>query len=195
MFFFIGRRLVILAALAMTALPAMAARSAAAEPVMIFAAATLKNALDAVDAAAEASTHVRVTAVYAPSPSLVKQLENGAPGDIFFSADVDWMNEAIARKVVDPSTRDDLLSSKLVLVAPEPRRRSALPEQVVNVNVVPDERMLLTVVEAARRLAIGRSSMYRLLEAGQIRSIHVGRSHRIPVDALVEFVNKQQPTP
>jgi molybdate transport system substrate-binding protein len=118
MFFFIGRRLVILAALAMTALPAMAARSAAAEPVMIFAAATLKNALDAVDAAAEASTHVRVTAVYAPSPSLVKQLENGAPGDIFFSADVDWMNEAIARKVVDPSTRDDLLSSKLVLVAP-----------------------------------------------------------------------------
>ena len=51
--------------------------------------------------------------------------------------------------------------------------------------------MLLTVVEAARRLGIGRSSLYRLLDAGQIRSIHVGRSHRIPVDALVEFVNQQ----
>jgi excisionase family DNA binding protein len=82
-------------------------------------------------------------------------------------------------------------TAQLVLVAPEPRRRSVAPEQVVNVNVVPDERMLLTVIEAAHRLGIGRSSLYRLLDARQIRSIHVGRSHRIPVDALVEFVNQQ----
>jgi len=85
-------------------------------------------------------------------------------------------------------------TAQLVLTVPEPRRRTAAPEQVVNFNVVSDERMLLTVVEAARRLGIGRSSLYRLLDAGQIRSIHVGRSHRIPVDALVEFVNRQQPT-
>lgn len=64
---------------------------------MIFAAATLKDALDAVDAAAEASIHVRIAAVYGPSPSLVKQLENDAPADIFFSVDADWMNEARAR--------------------------------------------------------------------------------------------------
>ena len=83
-------------------------------------------------------------------------------------------------------------TAQFVLVTPEPRRRSAAPEQVVNVNVVPDERMLLTVVEAARRLGIGRSSMYRLLDAGEVRSIHVGRSHRIPVDALSEFVNRWQ---
>ena len=84
----------------------------AADPIMIFAAATLKDAPDAVDAAAEASIHVKTTAVYGPSPSLVKQLENGAPADIFFSADADWMNEAVARKVVDPASRVDLLSSK-----------------------------------------------------------------------------------
>ena len=83
-------------------------------------------------------------------------------------------------------------TAQFVLVAPEPRRRSATSEQVVNVNVVSDERMLLTVVEAARRLGIGRSSMYRLLDAGEVRSIHVGRSHRIPVDALSEFVNRWQ---
>ena len=83
-------------------------------------------------------------------------------------------------------------TAQLLLVAPKPRRRSAVPEQVVNVNLVPDERMLLTVVEAARRLGIGRSSMYRLLDAGQIRSIHVGRSHRIPVDALTEFVDERR---
>lgn len=86
---------------------------------MIFAATTLKDALDAVDAAAETSTHVRIKAVYGPSPSLVKQLENAAPADIFFSADTDWMNGAIAREVVDPATRIDLLSSKLVLIAPK----------------------------------------------------------------------------
>jgi len=82
-------------------------------------------------------------------------------------------------------------TAQLVLVAPEPRRRSAAPEQVVNVNVVPDERMLLTVVEAARRLGIGRSLMYELLEAGQIRSIHVGRLRRVPVEALADFVRRQ----
>jgi molybdate transport system substrate-binding protein len=113
-----ARRLLVLVVLGMIALPLTTVRSVAAEPVMIFAAATLKDALDAVVAAAGAAIHVPVTAVYGPSPSLVKQLENGAPGDIFFSADADWMDEAIARKIVDPATRVDLLSSTLVLIAP-----------------------------------------------------------------------------
>ena len=82
-------------------------------------------------------------------------------------------------------------TTQLVLVAPEPRRRA---DQVVTVNVMPDERMLLTVVEAAHRLGIGRSSMYRLLDTGQVRSIHVGRSHRVPGDALAEFVLGQRAT-
>ncbi len=92
--------------------------SRADEPVMVFAAATLKNALDTVMQAARAELHVAVTLVYGPSPALVKQLDGGAPADIFFSADADWMNDAIARKLVDPASRADLLSSTLVLVAP-----------------------------------------------------------------------------
>lgn len=90
---------------------------------MILAAATLKGALDPVAKAAETALHVQVITVYGPSPTLVKQLENGAPGDIFFSADPDWMNDAIAHHVVDPATRVDLLSSKLVLVAPAGQTR------------------------------------------------------------------------
>jgi molybdate transport system substrate-binding protein len=96
----------------------ISAHARAAQPVVVFAAATLKDALDAVAAAAEASIHVPVHAVYGPSPTLVKQLENGAAADIFFSADADWMNEAITQKIVDPETRIDLLSSNLVLIAP-----------------------------------------------------------------------------
>jgi len=99
--------------------PAFAAGPAAADqPVMILAAATLKSALDAVAQEAETALHVRLVLVYGPSPALVKQLAGGAPGDIFFSADPDWMNDAVARKLVDPITRIDLLSSKLVLIAP-----------------------------------------------------------------------------
>lgn len=110
------RRLLALIVLAAFALAPT--RSMAAAPVTIFAATTLKDALDAVAAAAEASLHVAVRTVYAPTPSLVKQLENGAPGDIFFSADPDWMTVAVAQKIVDPATRINLLSSRLVLIAP-----------------------------------------------------------------------------
>jgi molybdate transport system substrate-binding protein len=108
---------------------------------MIFAAATLKDALDAV---AETSIHVKTTAVYGPSPGLVKQLENGAPADIFFSADADWMNEAVARKLVDPASRVDLLSSELVLIAPK--------AQAVATEIVPGFPL-------ARMLGDGRLAM------------------------------------
>ncbi len=118
MLFARGRRVLLQAALGALALPVLAAPARAAEPVRVYAAATLKDALDAALTAAQSALHLPAKAVYGPSPALVKQLENGAPGDIFFSADADWMNEAIARKIVDPASRVDLLSSKLVLIAP-----------------------------------------------------------------------------
>ena len=113
----VGRRRLTMFAIGVTVLAA-ARPSRAGQPVMILAAAALKATLNAVVKAAEAALHVQIVTVYGPSPTLVKQLESGSPGDIFFSADQDWMNYAIAHKVVDPSTRVDLLSSKLVLVAP-----------------------------------------------------------------------------
>jgi molybdate transport system substrate-binding protein len=116
----VARRVLLSAILG--ALPVIAAVSrgaqAADKPVMIFAAATLKPALDPAAHAAGKAVHVPITTVYGPTPALVKQLENGAPADIFFSADADWMDDAVARKLVDPATRVDLLSSTLVLIAP-----------------------------------------------------------------------------
>jgi len=91
---------------------------AAGKPVTIFAAATLKPALDRAAHAASEALHVPITTVYGPTPALVKQLENSAPADIFFSADAEWMDNAVAHKLVDPATRVDLLSSTLVLIAP-----------------------------------------------------------------------------
>ena len=63
------------------------------------------------------------------------------------------------------------------------------------VKVVPDERMLLTVVEGTRRPGRGRSSRYGLPDAGQIGSIRVGCSTPSRFDALSEFVNRQQALP
>jgi excisionase family DNA binding protein len=55
-----------------------------------------------------------------------------------------------------------------------------------------EQRLLLTVPEAAHRLSIGRSLLYELLAAGQLESIHVGRLRRIPADAVVAFIDVQR---
>ena len=64
----------------------------------VFAAASMKNALDDIDAAYTAKTGVKVSASYAASSVLAKQIEQGAPADVFVSADTDWMDYAIKQK-------------------------------------------------------------------------------------------------
>ena len=79
---------------------------------------------------------------------------------------------------------------------PETRRRTRgqlMPdEQVIQVTLQPDERLLLSVVEAAQRLGIGRTLMYELLGSGRIESVHVGRLHKVPADALAAFIDRQR---
>jgi excisionase family DNA binding protein len=86
-------------------------------------------------------------------------------------------------------------TTQLRLVAPAQHRpvRERVPEeQVINLTVTADERLLLTVVEADRRLGIGRSFMYELIAAGQIETIHIGRLCRVSVDAPAAFVERQR---
>lgn len=54
----------------------------------------------------------------------------------------------------------------------------------------PDDRLLLTVVEAARRIGVGRSLMYQLLSSGEVESVHIGRLHKVPAAALGAFVER-----
>jgi molybdate transport system substrate-binding protein len=86
------------------------------QPLLVFAAASLKNALD--EAARAWPGPARVRASYAASSALARQLEQGAPADLFLSADTDWMDWAAARRLVRVSTRIDLLGNELVLIAP-----------------------------------------------------------------------------
>ena len=85
----------------------------------VFAAASMKNALDDVDAAYSAKTGVKIAASYAASSALAKQIEQGAPADVFLSADTDWMDYAIGKKNINEPTRVNLLGNSIVLIAPK----------------------------------------------------------------------------
>jgi molybdate transport system substrate-binding protein len=85
----------------------------------VFAAASTKNALDDIDSAYTAKTGVRIVASYAASSALAKQIEQGAPADIFASADTDWMDYAVGKKNISAPTRVNLLGNAIVLIAPK----------------------------------------------------------------------------
>lgn len=85
----------------------------------VFAAASLKNALDSVAAGWEQDTGNKAVISYAATSALAKQIEQGAEADIFISADQAWMNYVAERGLIDPETRFDLLANRLVLIAPK----------------------------------------------------------------------------
>src|ERR1700682_1483888 len=99
--------------------PAVLPASAQDKSLTVFAAASMKNALEDIDAAFTAKTGVKVVASYAASSALAKQIEQGAPADIFASADSDWMDYATARKTINEPTRVNLLGNSIVLIAPK----------------------------------------------------------------------------
>lgn len=104
---------VISAALSLTAIPAFADGK-----VVVFAAASLKNALDEVGAAWKADASKDITASYAATSVLAKQIQEGAPADVFFSADLDWMKKLADGKLITDGTQVNLLGNTLVMVAP-----------------------------------------------------------------------------
>lgn len=111
-----------LAALALTAGLALSGpRPVLAEepgPV-VFAAASLKNALDAVNAAWRQETGKSAVISYAASSALAKQIEAGAPADVFLSADLDWMDHLAEKGLIKTETRRELLGNSIVLIAPK----------------------------------------------------------------------------
>ena len=87
--------------------------------IIVFAAASMKNALDDIDAAFTKANGVQIKASLAASSALAKQIEQGAPADVFASADLDWMDYLDKKNLVKKDTRVNLLGNKLVLIAPK----------------------------------------------------------------------------
>jgi molybdate transport system substrate-binding protein len=149
--------LFVLAGLAMPAI-------AQDKTITVFAAASMKNALDDIDAAYAAKTGVKVTVSYGPSSNLAKQIEQGAPADVFISADTDWMDYATSKKNINESTRVNLLGNTIVLIAPKDSR-------VDNVNIGPG-------FDLAKLAGDGR------VATGDVKSVPVGKYAKAALEKL-----------
>lgn len=122
---------------------------ARADSVTVFAAASLKESLDAVSKSFEGASGHKVAISYAASNALAKQIENGAPADIFISADLDWVDYVEARNLVAPGSRRNLLANDLVLVAPAASTVQVKVAPGVNVaQVLGDKRIALANPDA-----------------------------------------------
>jgi len=102
--------------------------------LLVFAAASLKTALDEINTLWHERTSKHAAIAYAASSALAKQIEQGAPADVFISADEDWMDYLAERKLIRPETRSDLLGNRLVLISPKGADRP--------VNIVPEFPLL-----------------------------------------------------
>jgi molybdate transport system substrate-binding protein len=116
---FLASRLLRTGVLLLAAMSGFAARAADTAPITVFAAASLKESMDQAAALYRKTTGTPVTVSYAASSTLAKQIEQGAPADVFISADLQWMDYLQERSLIDTASRRSLLGNSLVLVAPK----------------------------------------------------------------------------
>ncbi len=116
-----------LRALLLAGLVVLAPAARAAETATVFAAASLKNALDEAGKAFTQRSGIAVKASYAASSALARQIESGAPADLFASADREWMDYLAQKKLIRPETRVDLLGNRIVVVAPKDAKTTHVP--------------------------------------------------------------------
>ena len=136
---------------------------AQARDVVVFAAASLKNALDDASAAWTRETGRRVVISYAASNALAKQIEAGAPADLFFSADLDWMDYAASKGLVRPESRVNLLGNALVLIAPKGSALQVSPQPGLDLAaVLGSDRLAMGHVDAVPAGKYGRAALETL---------------------------------
>lgn len=133
------------------------------EKLIVFAAASLKNALDAVNSACETEVGEKATISYAASSALAKQIEQGAPADVFISADLDWMNYLSDKGLTKKDTETRLLGNSIVLVAPA--NSSAATEIKPNFDLaglVGDGRLAMANVDSVPAGKYGKAALEKL---------------------------------
>jgi molybdate transport system substrate-binding protein len=129
-----------------------------------FVAASMKNAMDDINAEFTKATGIRVVSSYAASSALAKQIEGGAPADLFASADLEWMDYLAGKKLIKDDSRVSLLGNRLVLIAP---KDSALG----NVRISPG-------FDLAKLAGDGR------IATGDVRAVPVGRYAKAALEKL-----------
>lgn len=137
--------------------------ASAAERVTVFAAASLKNALDEASAAWSSATGKETAISYAASSALARQIEAGAPADIFIPADTDWMDYLRQRNLIAPASEVRLLGNQLVLIVPA--------SNPATLTIVP-------VFDLAGLLGDGKLAM------GDVRAVPAGKYGKAALESL-----------
>jgi molybdate transport system substrate-binding protein len=135
----------------------------AAERVAIFAAASLKNALDAVNDEWRKETGNEIVASYAASSALAKQIEQGAPADIFISADLAWMDYLADRKLIRSGTRAHLLGNRIVLISAMPNAGPVEIKPGLDLaDLLGDGRLAMGAVDSVPAGKYGKAALEKL---------------------------------
>jgi molybdate transport system substrate-binding protein len=148
-----------LAAVLMAAVPAARAE----DKLLVFAASSLKEGLDAVNKACEPDVGQAATISYAASSALAKQIEAGAPADVFISADLDWMKYLSDKHLTKPETEAKLLGNRIVLVAPKDSRVEAAVEKGFDLaRLIGDGKLAMGDVKAVPAGKYGKAALESL---------------------------------
>ena len=148
-----------MAAMLLTAVPA----SQAADNVVVFAAASLKNALDGINASWQEEGHQPATISYAASSALAKQIEGGAPADLFISADLDWMKYLSERNLTRSDTEVQLLGNRIVLIAAkDSTAETTIAPNFALADLLGDGRLAMADVKAVPAGKYGKAALEKL---------------------------------
>ena len=141
----------------------LAAPGLGADGLTVFAAASLKNAMDEIAARFERETGHAVAVSFAGSSALARQIRYGAPADIFISANPGWMDALEREGLIDPASRFDLLGNALVLVA---HGRDAAEVEIAPgmdlAAMLGEGRLAMTLVDAVPAGIYGKAALERL---------------------------------
>ena len=145
------------------ALACLAAGAAQAETVTVFAAASLKNAMDEIGDRYEADTGNSAVVSLAGSSALARQIQAGAPADVFISANPGWMDALEGDGLIATDSRTDLLGNTIVLIAHDP---DATPVEITPelplAEMLGDDRLAMALVEAVPAGIYGKTALESL---------------------------------
>ena len=144
------------------ALAASLAPAARAAEVTVFAAASLKNAMDEIAAAWEAESGDVARVSLAGSSALARQIQQGAPAEVFISANTDWMDRLEADGLLAEGSRMDLLRNALVLVAHGEAEPVAISPQLDLAGMLGEGRLAMALVEAVPAGIYGKAALESL---------------------------------
>ncbi|HUK11103.1 MAG TPA: molybdate ABC transporter substrate-binding protein [Stellaceae bacterium] len=158
----VSRRFIAASAVAVAMVIANAS-AAFASDLIIFAAASLKNALDEAVVAYQAEGGEKTAISYAASSALARQIESGAPADLFISADLDWADYLQKRNLLKADTRVDLLSNRLVMIAPAASKLTVeIKPDFPLASLLGDERMAMADPAAVPAGKYGKAALEKL---------------------------------